>query len=115
AESYIHRIGRTGRAGSNGQAVSLAVTDQGALVRDIERLLKKSIRVVSSPGAEILRFDDVATGAKPGARGARPAARGASATRGAKPVVRPAGGKPRGTPQWKPPTAAPRKKTRARY
>lgn len=46
ADSYIHRIGRTGRAGKTGRAVSLATPDQGKLVRDIERLLKKSIRVV---------------------------------------------------------------------
>ena len=46
AESYIHRIGRTGRAGKNGRAVSLATPDQGKLVHHIERLLKKSIRVV---------------------------------------------------------------------
>jgi ATP-dependent RNA helicase RhlE len=58
AESYIHRIGRTGRAGSNGQAVSIAAPDQGKLVRDIERLLKKSIRVVKYPGAESVKFED---------------------------------------------------------
>jgi ATP-dependent RNA helicase RhlE len=63
AESYIHRIGRTGRAGSNGQAVSIAAPDQGKLVRDIERLLKKSIRVVNSPGVESAAFEDAV---KPG-------------------------------------------------
>jgi ATP-dependent RNA helicase RhlE len=58
AESYIHRIGRTGRAGSKGHAVSIAAPDQGKLVRNIEGLLKKSIRVVKHPGAEALQFVD---------------------------------------------------------
>ncbi|GBR75690.1 superfamily II DNA and RNA helicases [Candidatus Termititenax persephonae] len=60
AESYIHRIGRTGRAGQTGQAVSLATPDQGRLVRDIERLLKKSINIVKHSGEEVLRFDGTA-------------------------------------------------------
>jgi ATP-dependent RNA helicase RhlE len=58
AESYIHRIGRTGRAGSSGKAVSLATPDQGQLVRAIERLLKKSIVVIKHSDAEILRFEE---------------------------------------------------------
>jgi ATP-dependent RNA helicase RhlE len=58
AESYIHRIGRTGRAGSNGQAVSIAAPDQGKLVREIERLLKKSIRVVKHSDVESLKFEE---------------------------------------------------------
>jgi ATP-dependent RNA helicase RhlE len=57
AENYIHRIGRTGRAGSNGRAVSIAAPDQGGLVRDIERLLKKSIKVVRHSDAECLQFE----------------------------------------------------------
>jgi ATP-dependent RNA helicase RhlE len=43
AEDYVHRIGRTGRAGSSGQAVSLVCVDEHRLLRDIERLLKKDI------------------------------------------------------------------------
>jgi ATP-dependent RNA helicase RhlE len=42
-EDYVHRIGRTGRAGSSGQAVSLVCVDEHRLLRDIERLLKKDI------------------------------------------------------------------------
>ncbi len=42
-EDYIHRIGRTGRAGSNGEAVSLVSADEAPLLQDIERLIKKKI------------------------------------------------------------------------
>jgi len=44
AEDYIHRIGRTGRAGATGEAVSLVCVDEHAFLRDIERLLRKPIR-----------------------------------------------------------------------
>ena len=43
AEDYVHRIGRTGRAGNEGQAVSLVCVDEKSLLKDIERLLKKDI------------------------------------------------------------------------
>lgn len=43
AEDYIHRIGRTGRAGSKGRAVSLVSHDEVVELRGIERLLKKKI------------------------------------------------------------------------
>jgi len=43
AEDYVHRIGRTGRAGNEGEAVSLVCVDEHKLLRDIERLLKRDI------------------------------------------------------------------------
>ncbi len=42
-EDYVHRIGRTGRAGSTGVAVSLVSADESIYLRDIERLIGKSI------------------------------------------------------------------------
>jgi ATP-dependent RNA helicase RhlE len=43
AESYVHRIGRTARAGKEGQAISLVDAEERGLLRDIERLIKQSI------------------------------------------------------------------------
>jgi len=51
-EDYVHRIGRTGRAGSTGQAVSLVSADESKLLRDIERLIGKSINRVEIEGYE---------------------------------------------------------------
>ncbi|MBV8512574.1 MAG: DEAD/DEAH box helicase, partial [Xanthobacteraceae bacterium] len=42
-DTYVHRIGRTGRAGADGTAVSLCDADEVALLRDIEKLIRKSI------------------------------------------------------------------------
>jgi len=44
AEDYVHRIGRTGRAGNSGEAISLVAPDEGKLLKGIERLLKRSLR-----------------------------------------------------------------------
>ncbi len=46
AETYVHRIGRTGRAGAEGEAISFCSEDQRDELRDIERLLGKSIPVL---------------------------------------------------------------------
>ncbi|MDZ7798424.1 MAG: DEAD/DEAH box helicase [Patescibacteria group bacterium] len=44
-DDYVHRIGRTARAGKKGKAISFATSDQGRDVRDIERLIKKQLVV----------------------------------------------------------------------
>ncbi len=51
-EDYVHRIGRTGRAGSEGSAISLVCVDEHKLLKDIERLIKKPIDVMAHPGYE---------------------------------------------------------------
>ena len=43
AEDYVHRIGRTGRAGNEGEAMSLVCVDELQLLKDIERLIKREI------------------------------------------------------------------------
>jgi ATP-dependent RNA helicase RhlE len=42
-EDYVHRIGRTGRAGSDGEAISLVCVDEHDFLRDIERLIKRTL------------------------------------------------------------------------
>ena len=42
-EDYVHRIGRTGRAGATGEAVSLVCLDEEIFLRDIEKLIKRAI------------------------------------------------------------------------
>ena len=42
-EDYVHRIGRTGRAGASGEAISLVCVDEEIFIRDIERLLRREI------------------------------------------------------------------------
>jgi ATP-dependent RNA helicase RhlE len=42
-EDYVHRIGRTGRAGATGEAVSLVCVDEHDMLRDIEKLIKRAL------------------------------------------------------------------------
>ncbi|MEP6483116.1 MAG: DEAD/DEAH box helicase [Rudaea sp.] len=52
AEDYVHRIGRTGRAGAEGLAISLVAHDEVRLLRDIRRMLKQEISIETIPGFE---------------------------------------------------------------
>jgi ATP-dependent RNA helicase RhlE len=51
-EDYVHRIGRTGRAGATGEAVSLVCLDEEIFLRDIEKLIKRAIPRETIPGFE---------------------------------------------------------------
>ena len=87
SEDYVHRIGRTARAGASGNAISLCAPDERAFLKSIEKLIKLSISVVK--GIEV-RDEDVPP---PEPRGPRPPRRsggrggpvGGRGSRGAKP------------------------------
>ena len=73
-EDYVHRIGRTARAGQAGHAISLVCVDEQNLLADIERLLKCEIEKEIIPGYEPdprIRAEPIGKG-----RGQRPAGRG---------------------------------------
>ncbi len=65
-EDYVHRIGRTGRAGAAGEAISLVSSDESGLLRDIERVLRRSIPTVATPVFKI-----VESAPQPASRGDR--------------------------------------------
>lgn len=48
-ENYVHRIGRTGRAGCKGRAISFATPDQSQDVKNIEKLIRKQLPVTKHP------------------------------------------------------------------
>ncbi len=50
AEDYVHRIGRTGRNGLEGEAISLVAPEEGALLKQIQKLLKAEIAIENVPG-----------------------------------------------------------------
>ncbi|MBT4520399.1 MAG: DEAD/DEAH box helicase [Halieaceae bacterium] len=77
-EDYVHRIGRTARAGQEGHAVSLVCVDELKLLRDIEKLLGKDIEKINIPGYDIdpsIKAEPIVNGRggggrnKPGNRG----------------------------------------------
>ncbi|MEO5964871.1 MAG: DEAD/DEAH box helicase [Candidatus Limnocylindrales bacterium] len=51
-EDYVHRIGRTGRAGTGGQAISLVCVDERPLLQDIQQLLRRAIPTETIAGFE---------------------------------------------------------------
>jgi ATP-dependent RNA helicase RhlE len=56
-ETYVHRIGRTGRAGNSGSALSFCDMEERAYLRDIHKLIEKTIPVVEDhPYASKLQF-----------------------------------------------------------
>lgn len=89
-EDYLHRIGRTARAGQEGHAVSLVCVDERQLLRNIERLLKCAIGEEIIPGYEPdprIKAEPIQNG-----RGSRPTGQGT----GARQSARTGTAKPRG-------------------
>ncbi|WP_414443028.1 DEAD/DEAH box helicase [Burkholderia sp. 22PA0106] len=120
-EDYVHRIGRTGRAGATGEAVSLVCVDEKQLLRDIERLIKREIP------QEVIAGFEPDPNAKPepiqrrsgqqpqrgggggGGGNRQPQGGGqgrAQTARGGQPSAKPAGSKPAAKPAAKPVKAA---------
>jgi len=71
-EDYIHRIGRTGRAGASGDAISLVCADEIKQLRDIERLIKRKIEREEIEGFEPDHFVPESTSTKPPRNNRRP-------------------------------------------
>ncbi len=84
-EDYIHRIGRTGRAGAIGEAISLCSPDEEKLLTEIERMLKRSIPVATFEG--VSRHRQASSTQRPAEKRAPSEAR---EPRGAKRLPRPA-------------------------
>jgi ATP-dependent RNA helicase RhlE len=85
-EDYIHRIGRTGRAGASGKAISFVAPEEERYLADIERLLKKPIEIMAAEG-----FDGAAARSDRGSRATRSAPSSERSTRStrAEPAERP--------------------------
>ena len=56
-EDYVHRIGRTARAGATGRAVSLVAPDESGLLRDIERTMRQTVPFADTPHFAVTRQD----------------------------------------------------------
>ncbi len=78
AEDYVHRIGRTGRAGREGHAYTLATPEDGKLVQAVEKLTNAAIPRMQVDGIAEVSEEEIAEAAtrKRGGRGARPEGRG---------------------------------------
>ena len=71
SEDYVHRIGRTGRAGMEGEAVSLVCVDEHKMLRDIEKLLQRKIPSIILEGYEpdpSIRAEPIQNGRNGGGR-----------------------------------------------
>ena len=79
-ETYVHRIGRTGRAGANGTAISFCDIEEKAYLKDIERLIGKKVPVIEAHRypMKVLTVEKKAKQGSPN-RGGKPAGPGAAA------------------------------------
>jgi ATP-dependent RNA helicase RhlE len=95
AESYVHRIGRTARAGAEGIAISFCDGEEAAYLRDIERLIRMTIPATGEREAE-RRPSTPQRNARPQQRNRKPQGRGPAAAGGDHRGPKPSGGDHRG-------------------
>jgi len=69
AETYVHRIGRTGRAGNRGTAYSFCNAEEKEYLRDIEKLIDKSITVIDNHPYPMMNFEVEAPKPAPSKKG----------------------------------------------
>ena len=101
-EDYVHRIGRTARAGSTGRAVSLVAADEATLLRDIEKTMRATVPFAPVPPFAQIEPKAALRGPRPGgeaerrgahAHGAHPAAGRSSAGQAARSGAEPGQGR----------------------
>jgi len=92
-EDYVHRIGRTARAGASGRAVSLVAPDEAGLLRDIERTMRQPVPFLDTPHFAITRQAQPSASSPP-----RHSVGHAPSAQKARPNGQPQGGKA-GTPR----------------
>jgi ATP-dependent RNA helicase RhlE len=90
-EDYVHRIGRTARAGNDGRAVSLVTEDEAPLLRDIEKTMRQAVPFSPTPSfARTVPAAEVRQAAAPARPQSRPASRTHAHPRGGR-TFRPRG------------------------
>jgi ATP-dependent RNA helicase RhlE len=101
-ENYVHRIGRTARAGRDGKAVAFCAPDEMGQLKDIQKVMKLSIPVASGrPGEPVEPHKKSGGGGRPGGggggrrRGGKPGGPGGSGKPGGKPFRGRRGGGPK--------------------
>jgi ATP-dependent RNA helicase RhlE len=87
AENYVHRIGRTARAGQKGHAISFATPDQSRDVKDIEKVIRATLPISKHPEFPSEQFDLSAPPSSPRRQphrssGGRPSGHGSSGKKG---------------------------------
>jgi ATP-dependent RNA helicase RhlE len=88
-ESYVHRIGRTARAGASGQAISLCDMDEVPLLRAIEKTIRQQVNVDDGHGFHAEHIARRASGQGGGGRGPGGGQQARGGAPGAKPKARP--------------------------
>ncbi len=99
-ESYVHRIGRTGRAGASGRAIAFCDPEERPLLRDIERFVKKAIPIAAGQGSPLAGTHPAAAVAPAVDHGVSTAAP-ADRTQDARAVGRPSSRRRHRTRRWR--------------